>query len=93
MIPDGAVDANVLALSGDRDRVLITGDVRTMSGHFEEFVTELDSPGVILVPSSRPIGVDRGSAARLVELVARPGSQSDSLAPGRPELRQLSLAA
>ena len=56
MIPDAAPDADVLTLSADQGRVLITGDVRTMSGHFEEFVTERDSPGVILVPSSRPIG-------------------------------------
>lgn len=56
MIPDGAPDADVLALCADQGRVLITGDVRTMSGHLEDFVSKSNSPGVILVPSSRPIG-------------------------------------
>lgn len=55
-IPDGAPDADVLALCADQGRVLITGDVRTMGRHLEDFVSKGDSPGVILVPSSRPIG-------------------------------------
>ncbi len=56
MIPDAAPDADVLALCADQGRVLVTGDVRPLSGHFEDFIIKRESPGVILVPSSRPIG-------------------------------------
>ena len=55
-IPDGAPDPEVLSLAADGGRVLVTGDLRTMRIHFEKFLEEHDSPGVIQIPSSRSIG-------------------------------------
>jgi hypothetical protein len=55
-IPDGTLDPDVLAIAADDDRVLVSGDVRTMSVHFQNFVTRRDSPGVLLIPASRSIG-------------------------------------
>jgi hypothetical protein len=56
VIPDGTPDPSVLQVAADAGRVLITGDVRTMRVHFEDFVAHRDSPGVLLIPSSRSIG-------------------------------------
>lgn len=55
-IPDGIPDTEVLRVAADAGRVLVTRDVRTMRVHFQEFVKEGDSPGVLLVPSSRSTG-------------------------------------
>ena len=55
-IPDGTLDLGVLAVAADDDRVLVSGDLRTMSVHFQNFVTTRESPGVLLIPSSRSIG-------------------------------------
>ncbi len=55
-IPDGTLDPDVLAIAADDNRVLVSGDVRTMSVHFQNFVTSRESPGVLLIPSSRSIG-------------------------------------
>ena len=56
VIPSGAPDATVLQVAADAGPVLVTGDVRTMRVHLEDFVAYCDSPGVLLVPSSRSIG-------------------------------------
>jgi predicted nuclease of predicted toxin-antitoxin system len=56
IIPDGTADAEVLRLAADAGRVLVTRDVRTMWVHFQEFVVRRESPGVILIPSSRSTG-------------------------------------
>jgi hypothetical protein len=56
VIPDGTLDPEVLAIAADDDRVLVSGDVRTMSVHFRNFVATRESPGVLLTPSSRSIG-------------------------------------
>jgi hypothetical protein len=56
VIPDGTPDPRVLHLAADSGRVLVTGDLRTMHTHFREFVAQRDSPGVLLVRSSRSIG-------------------------------------
>ena len=56
VIPDGAPDVEVLRIAADSGRVLVTGDLRTMRTHFHSFLFEQDSPGVILIPSSRSIG-------------------------------------
>jgi hypothetical protein len=37
-------------------RVLVSGDIRTMSVHFKNFVASRESPGVLLIPSARSIG-------------------------------------
>ena len=56
VIPDGTSDPQVLRMAADSGRVLVTGDLATMQVHFREFVARRDSPGVLLVPSSRSIG-------------------------------------
>jgi hypothetical protein len=55
-IPDGTLDPEVLRIAADDDRVLVSGDLRTMSAHFRDFVASRESPGVLLIPSSRSIG-------------------------------------
>lgn len=54
-IPDGTPDPEVLSVAAADGRVLVTSDVRTMLAHFANFTAARDSPGVILVPSSRSI--------------------------------------
>jgi len=56
VIPDGTSDPIVLQRAADAGRVLVTGDLRTMRVHFQDFVSHRDSPGVLLVPSTRSIG-------------------------------------
>ena len=56
IIPDGTPDAEVLGVAADAGRVLITRDVRTMRVHFQQFVAERESPGVLLIPSTRSTG-------------------------------------
>jgi hypothetical protein len=56
IIPDGTPDAEVLGVAADAGRVLVTRDVRTMRVHFQQFVAGRESPGVLLIPSSRSIG-------------------------------------
>lgn len=56
VIPDGTADPDVLRIAADEGRVLVSGDLRTMRVHFEEFVALRESPGVLLIPSTRSIG-------------------------------------
>ena len=56
IIPDGTCDAEVLQIAADADRVLVSGDLRTMSLYFQDFIATRESPGVLLIPSSRSIG-------------------------------------
>ena len=56
IIPDSTLDPIVLEIAADDDRVLVSGDLRTMSVHFQNFVFTRESPGVLLIPSSRSIG-------------------------------------
>jgi hypothetical protein len=55
-IPDGTLHPEVLAIAADDDRVLVSGDLRTMCVHFQNFIATRESPGVLLIPSSRSIG-------------------------------------
>ena len=55
-IRDGANDGEVLRIAADCSRVLVTCDVRTMLVHFKDLILERESPGVILIPSSRSMG-------------------------------------
>lgn len=55
-IPYGTLDPEVLRIAADGGRVLVSGDLRTMSVHFHSFVATQESPGVLLIPSSRSIG-------------------------------------
>jgi hypothetical protein len=56
VIPDGTPDSKVLRIAADDGRVLVSGDLGTMSVHFRNFLAVRDSPGVLLIPSSRSIG-------------------------------------
>ena len=56
IIPEGTLDPEVLAFAADDERVLVSGDLRTMSVHFQNFIAARESPGVLLIPSSRSIG-------------------------------------
>lgn len=56
VFPDSTPDSEVLGIAADDNRVLVTSDVRTMLAHFANFIARKDSPGVILVPSSRSVG-------------------------------------
>ncbi len=56
VIADATPDNEVLGMAAQSGRILVTRDVRTMPGHFERFVAEGDSPGVLLIPSSKTTG-------------------------------------
>jgi hypothetical protein len=55
-IPDKTPDPEVLRIAADAGCVLVSRDVSTMPAHFARFVTEHDSPGLLLVPSGGSIG-------------------------------------
>lgn len=54
-------DPLVLEYASERDRILLSHDVRTMPQHFADFYTgsarDKHSPGVILIPQKTPVGV------------------------------------
>jgi hypothetical protein len=56
VIPHGALDPEVLQIAAEAGRVLVSRDVTTMQGHFDRFIEHHDSPGLLLIPSSRSIG-------------------------------------
>lgn len=49
-------DDQVLALTADQGRVLVSHDRRTMPGHFARFITSRTSPGLIIVSRKLQIG-------------------------------------
>lgn len=54
---EGVEDPDVLALAAAQGRILVTHDRRTMPTHFGSFITESESPGVLIVPQKLPIAV------------------------------------
>ncbi|MDQ3687189.1 MAG: DUF5615 family PIN-like protein [Acidobacteriota bacterium] len=58
-------DPDVLALAARDGRVLVSHDRRTLPGHFREFITSQESPGLIIVSRRLPIG----RAAELLHLL------------------------
>lgn len=52
-IRDGLPDLEVLRLAAEDGRVLVSKDVTTMLASWYPFVAENQSPGLILIPSSR----------------------------------------
>ena len=56
IIPDGTPDPEVLRVAADAGRILVTADVRTMMVHLTRFIEQRESPGVLLIPSTRSIG-------------------------------------
>jgi hypothetical protein len=55
VIPDGTPDPEVQRIAADAGRVLVSRDVATMPDHFERFISGSSSPGLLLIPSRRPI--------------------------------------
>lgn len=55
VIPDGTPDLEVLRIAANAGRVLVSRDARTMLAHFQGFAAHNDSPGLLLIPSSRSI--------------------------------------
>lgn len=53
----GLADEEVLALAAEAGRVLVTHDGKTMPGHFGDFISERESPGVLILPQDLPIGI------------------------------------
>ena len=55
-----ASDPLVLAFAKDRDRILLSHDMKTMPNHFAAFLASLPSgehsPGIILVPQAASVG-------------------------------------
>jgi hypothetical protein len=92
IIPDGTRDPEVLVIGADDDRVLVSGDVRTMSVHFQNFIVTRESPKVLLIPPSRSIRArDRRTALCLAELdaggLAQPGILASLVGNSRPGFR------
>jgi hypothetical protein len=56
VIPDGLSDLEVLRIAAEAGRLLVSRDVTTMPEHFDRFIAENASPGLLLIPSRRPIG-------------------------------------
>ena len=56
VIPDGAPDLDVLRIAAEAGRVLVSRDIGTMPRHFADFIQQKESPGLLLIPSQRPIG-------------------------------------
>lgn len=56
IIAHGTSDPEVLEIASQTDRVLVSRDVSTMPRHFERFIERHDSPGLLLIPSSRSTG-------------------------------------
>lgn len=56
VIANGTPDPEVLRIAAGDGRVLISRDITTMPGHFAQFVAGQESPGILLIPSRRPIG-------------------------------------
>lgn len=56
VLADGTLDPEVLRIAAADGRVLVTRDVRTMRGHFEEFLKSSESPGVLLISNSHTTG-------------------------------------
>jgi hypothetical protein len=55
IIQHGTQDLEVLRIAAEDGRVLVSGDLRTMSVHFHGFVAMRESAGGLLIPSSRSI--------------------------------------
>jgi hypothetical protein len=51
----GVPDDQVLALAAREGRVLVTHDRKTMPHHFERFITDQVSPGLIIIAQTLPV--------------------------------------
>ncbi len=57
IIPDGASDPDVLRVAAEAGRVLVSRDIGTMPGHFADFIQQQESPGLLLIHRSDPLGM------------------------------------
>jgi len=48
-------DEDVLAITANGGRLLVTHDRKTIPHHFAEFITSQTSPGVLIVPQKLPV--------------------------------------
>ena len=55
VIPDSTSDLEVLHLAAHAGRILVSPDVRTMLANFQTFIATEQSPGLILIPSSKTV--------------------------------------
>lgn len=56
---EGLADPFVLSVAAEEGRVLVSHDVNTMEWHFQDFIQNRNSPGLILIPQT---GVGIGQA-------------------------------
>jgi hypothetical protein len=57
----GVSDDQVLGLAAKDGRVLVTHDRKTMPDHFERFIANNTSPGLIIISQTLPVGKAAGS--------------------------------
>ena len=50
---EGLDDPAVLSVVAEEGRVLVSHDVNTMERHFQDFIQNQNSPGLILIPQTR----------------------------------------
>jgi len=55
VIAGDAPDPEVLQIAAEAGRVLVSRDVTTMPDHFDRFISQHESPGLLLIPSRRSI--------------------------------------
>jgi Domain of unknown function (DUF5615) len=61
VLPHGLIrprlpDPEVLALAANLGRVLVSHDLATMPDHFSRLLSSRESPGLVLIPNTYPIG-------------------------------------
>ena len=56
VIAAGTPDPEVVRIAAEAQRVLVSRDVGTMPDHFNDFIAQHDSPGLVLIPPGRTIG-------------------------------------
>ncbi len=54
---EGRDDPFVLALAAREGRMLVSHDRKSMPNHFADFISNNDSPGVVIAPQDLPIGL------------------------------------
>jgi hypothetical protein len=57
VIPPRLPDPQVLALAANLGRILVSHDLGTMPDHFYNFLASRESPGLILIANTYPVGL------------------------------------
>lgn len=71
----GTSDPEVLRISAEAGRVLVSHDLRTLPWHFASFVETRNSPGVIIISQSLSVG----DAAKWLHLIWEAASSEEYL--------------